>query len=248
MNNLSSFKIIPAIDIINGKCVRLKKGDYSAKTEYDASPLEIAQQYEDHGIRYLHLVDLDGAKSGVFKHYSILEAIASKTNLQIDVGGGIKTKEDVQRALNAGAQQITAGSIAVKKPKRVHEWLSTFGREKIILGADFKNDKIAINAWHDESNEQLKDFLSEFARHGIAHCIATDIAVDGMLSGISVDRYKSLVKMFPQISFIVSGGVLSIEDIDKAKNAGCRGIIIGKAIYEKKISLKELEKYIVNKC
>ena len=248
MKKRDNFRIIPAIDIIDGKCVRLEKGDYRSKTEYSAYPLDVAKQYADHGIQYLHLVDLDGARSGAFKHFDILEEIAVKTDLQIDVGGGLKTDADLQQVLNAGASQITAGSIAVHQPEKVISWLNEFGKNKIILGADFKNDKIAINAWHDEAEENVDEFIAKFAQEGIAHCIATDIAVDGMLSGISVERYEKLATKFPDIRFIVSGGVLSIDDIDKAKNAGCGGIIIGKAIYENRISLKELEKYILNEC
>jgi len=245
MNNTNNFKIIPAIDIIDGKCVRLEKGDYLSKTQYSASPLDVAKRYADHGIQYLHLVDLDGAKSGAFKHFDILEEIAVKTDLQIDVGGGLKTDADLKRVFNAGANQITAGSIAVRKPEKVISWISEFGKDKIILGADFKNDKIAINAWHDEAEENVDEFIAKFAKEGIAHCIATDIAVDGMLSGISIEKYQRLAEKFPDISFIVSGGVLSVEDIIATENAGCGGIIIGKAIYENKISLKELEKLIV---
>ena len=245
MNNTNNLKIIPAIDIIDGKCVRLEKGDYLSKTEYSASPLDVAKRYADHGIQYLHLVDLDGAKSGAFKHFDILEEIAVKTDLQIDVGGGLKTDADLKRVFNAGANQITAGSIAVRKPEKVISWISEFGKDKIILGADFKNDKIAINAWHDEAEENVDEFIAKFAKEGIAHCIATDIAVDGMLSGISIEKYQRLAEKFPDISFIVSGGVLSVEDIIATENAGCGGIIIGKAIYENKISLKELEKLIV---
>ena len=242
---MTDFKIIPAIDIIDGKCVRLEKGDYLSKTEYNASPLDIAKRYADHGIQDLHLVDLDGAKSGAFKHFDILEEIAVKTDLQIDVGGGLKTDADLKRVFNAGANQITAGSIAVHQPEKVISWINEFGRNKIILGADFKNDKIAINAWYDEAEESVDQFIAKFAREGIAHCIATDIAVDGMLTGISVEKYEKLVEKFTNVSFIVSGGVLSIKDVIKAKEAGCGGIIIGKAIYENKISLKELEKIIV---
>ena len=242
---MTDFKIIPAIDIIDGKCVRLEKGDYLSKTEYSASPLDIAKRYADHGIQDLHLVDLDGAKSGAFKHFDILEEIAVKTDLQIDVGGGLKTDADLKRVFNAGADQITAGSIAVHQPEKVISWINEFGRNKIILGADFKNDKIAINAWHDEAEENVDQFIAKFAREGIAHCIATDIAVDGMLTGISVEKYEELVEKFTNVSFIVSGGVLSIKDVIKAKETGCGGIIIGKAIYENKISLKELEKIIV---
>ena len=242
---MTDFKIIPAIDIIDGKCVRLEKGDYLSKTEYNASPLDIAKRYADHGIQDLHLVDLDGAKSGAFKHFDILEEIAVKTDLQIDVGGGLKTDADLKRVFNAGADQITAGSIAVHQPEKVISWINEFGRNKIILGADFKNDKIAINAWYDEAEESVDQFIAKFAREGIAHCIATDIAVDGMLTGISVEKYEELVEKFTNVSFIVSGGVLSIKDVIKAKETGCGGIIIGKAIYENKISLKELEKIIV---
>jgi len=245
MKKRDNFRIIPAIDIIDGKCVRLEKGDYLSKTEYSASPLDIAKRYADHGIQYLHLVDLDGAKSGAFKHFDILEDIAGKTDLQIDVGGGLKTDADLKRVFNAGADQITAGSIAVHRPEKVISWINDFGRNKIILGADFKNDKIAINAWHDEADENLDEFIAKFAREGIAYCIATDIAVDGMLTVISVEKYEKLVEKFTNVSLIVSGGVLSIKDVIKAKETGCGGIIIGKAIYEKKISLKELEKIIV---
>ena len=244
----TDFKIIPAIDIIDGNCVRLEKGDYNSKTEYKASPLDVAKKYADHGVQYLHLVDLDGAKSGAFKHFDILEDIAAKTGLHIDVGGGLKTDADLKRVFNAGASQITAGSIAVNHPERVINWINEFGKDRIILGADFKNGKIAINAWYDEADEEIEDFITKFAKKGIVNCIATDIAVDGMLSGIVVEKYQDLAEKFPEISFIVSGGVLTPEDIISAKVAGCGGIIIGKALYENKISLKELEQFIEALC
>ncbi len=237
-------RIIPAIDIINGKCVRLTKGDYSTKIVYNEDPLEVAKQYEDHGIQYLHLVDLDGARSNRIYNYNILEKIASKTNLHIDFGGGLKSDDDVEIAFSSGAKQITGGSIAVKDPKTFLKWLREYGRERIILGADAINEKIAVSGWLEESNKEAIPFIQYYQKLGIKYVISTDIAKDGMLEGPSFDLYKKILSEIPNINLIASGGITSISDIEDLNEMGCEGAIIGKAIYENRISLKELEKFV----
>ncbi len=237
-------RIIPAIDIINGKCVRLTKGDYSTKIVYNEDPLEVAKQYEDHGIQYLHLVDLDGARSNRIYNYNILEKIASKTNLHIDFGGGLKSDDDVEIAFSSGAKQITGGSIAVKDPKMFLKWLREYGRERIILGADAINEKIAVSGWLEESNKEAIPFIQYYQKLGIKYVISTDIAKDGMLEGPSFDLYKKILSEIPNINLIASGGITSISDIEDLNEMGCEGAIIGKAIYENRISLKELEKFV----
>jgi len=237
-------KIIPAIDIIDGKCVRLEQGVYSAKTIYNENPLEVAKQFEDSGIKHLHLVDLDGAKQGEIINWKVLENIANNTNLIIDFGGGIKTEKDVRTVLNSGANQLTAGSIAVKNSNRVKEWIKLFGTEKIILGADVKNEMIAISGWQETSELNLFDFLEDYSNAGIKYSICTDISKDGMLVGSSIDLYKKIAVKFPELNLVASGGVTSIEEVKELSEMGMYGAIIGKAIYENKISLKELEKYV----
>ncbi|WP_136481082.1 1-(5-phosphoribosyl)-5-[(5-phosphoribosylamino)methylideneamino]imidazole-4-carboxamide isomerase [Cognatitamlana onchidii] len=239
-------RIIPAIDIIEGKCVRLSKGDYSTKKIYNENPLEIAKQYEDHGIEYLHLVDLDGAKASHIVNHKVLETIATKTNLKIDFGGGLKTDEDLRIAFESGAGQITGGSIAVKKPEIFKSWLSKFGADKIILGADANNEKIAISGWLEESNEELIPFVENYMREGVSYVICTDIAKDGMLEGPSFDLYKKMLKALNGVKLIASGGISKFDELPKLAALGCEGTIIGKAIYENKLSLKQLENYIVN--
>lgn len=232
-------KIIPAIDIIDGKCVRLTQGDYSTQKIYNENPVEAAKQFEASGIKYLHVVDLDGAKSGCITNHKVLEAIAKQTSLTIDFGGGIKTDEDAALAFNYGAGQITAGSIAVKNPAMVIGWLSTYGADKIILGADCNNRKIAINGWQQESEQDVLDFIQGYQNKGITNVICTDIAKDGLLQGPSEALYGEILAN-TTVNLIASGGITTIEDVLTLKSMGCTGAIIGKALYEGTINLKEL--------
>ncbi|MCG8206999.1 1-(5-phosphoribosyl)-5-[(5-phosphoribosylamino)methylideneamino]imidazole-4-carboxamide isomerase [Tenacibaculum finnmarkense] len=234
-------RIIPAIDIIEGKCVRLTKGDYATKKIYNENPLEVAKEFEDNGIEYLHLVDLDGAKSQHIVNYKILEQIAAKTNLKIDFGGGLKSNEDLRIAFENGASQITGGSIAVKNPEIFTGWLAKYGADKIILGADCINRKIATHGWLETSEVDVVDFIKEYEKIGIKNTICTDVAKDGMLQGASVELYKEILSK-SGINLIASGGVASIDDLIALKEIGCEGAILGKAIYEGYISLKELQK------
>ena len=237
-------KIIPAIDIIDGKCVRLSKGNYNSQITYNQSPLEVAKTYEDHGIEFLHLVDLDGAKSNHIINYSILEIIASKTNLKIDFGGGIKTENDVNLAFNCGANQVTCGSIAVKQPEIFCEWILNYGSEKIILGADVRGKYVATDGWINTSNQSIFDFINFYKNKGIQTVTCTDISKDGMLEGPSFKLYSKIIDAY-NINLVASGGVSEYDDILKLDDMGCYGIIIGKAIYENKISLKQLENFIL---
>lgn len=239
-------RIIPAIDIIEGKCVRLSKGDYSTKKIYNENPLEMAKEFEAHGIEYLHLVDLDGAKASHIVNHKVLEEIASKTSLKIDFGGGLKTDEDLKIAFESGARQITGGSIAVKNPNVFENWLQQFGGEKIILGADAKDEKIAISGWLEESDKELIPFVKDYMKSGVSYVICTDIAKDGMLEGPSFDLYKKMLAALPNVKLIASGGISTFEELPKLADLGCEGTIIGKAIYEHKISLKQLENYIIS--
>jgi phosphoribosylformimino-5-aminoimidazole carboxamide ribotide isomerase len=232
-------RIIPAIDIINGKAVRLTKGDYSTEKVYNENPLEVAKAFEGSGIKYLHLVDLDGAKSQHIVNSKVLYDIATKTNLKIDFGGGLKTNEDVEVAFDCGASQITGGSIAAKNPTLFLEWLDRFGAEKIILGADCLNRKIATHGWQETSELDIIEFINSFRRKGIKYVVCTDISKDGMLQGASNELYAEILQK-SNINLIASGGISSMADIDAVKQIGCEGIIIGKAIYENSISLKEL--------
>jgi phosphoribosylformimino-5-aminoimidazole carboxamide ribotide isomerase len=241
-------RIIPAIDIIEGKCVRLSKGDYSTKKVYNENPLEMAKEFEAHGIEFLHLVDLDGAKASHIVNHKVLEQIATKTNLKIDFGGGLKTDEDLRIAFESGAGQITGGSIAVKQPQIFKEWLVKFGPSKIILGADANNEKIAISGWQEESDEELIPFVKSYMKDGVSYVICTDIAKDGMLQGPSFDLYQKMLKELPNVKLIASGGISKFEELPKLAALGCEGTIIGKAIYEHKISLKQLEEYILKIC
>ena len=238
-------KIIPAIDIIDGKCVRLSKGNYNSQITYNQNPLEVAKTYEDHGIEFLHLVDLDGAKSNHIINYSILEIIASKTNLKIDFGGGIKTENDVNLAFNCGANQVTCGSVAVKQPEIFCEWILNYGSEKIILGADVRGKYVATDGWINTSNQSIFDFINFYKNKGIETVTCTDISKDGMLEGPSFKLYSKIIDAY-NINLVASGGVSEYDDILKLDDMGCYGIIIGKAIYENKISLKQLENFILN--
>ncbi|MCC1484624.1 1-(5-phosphoribosyl)-5-[(5-phosphoribosylamino)methylideneamino]imidazole-4-carboxamide isomerase [Winogradskyella immobilis] len=237
-------RIIPAIDIIDGKCVRLTKGDYSTKKVYNENPLEIAKQFEASGIEYLHLVDLDGAKAKHIVNYKVLEQIASKTSLKIDFGGGLKSNEDLYIAFNSGARQITGGSIAVNDRETFEGWLSKYGGQKIILGADSNDGKIAINGWQDNSTEDVIPFIKNYQRKNVQYVICTDIAKDGMLEGPSFELYTQILEQARGVKLIASGGISTIEELPKLKAMGCEGVIIGKAIYENKIDLKELERFV----
>jgi phosphoribosylformimino-5-aminoimidazole carboxamide ribotide isomerase len=236
-------KIIPAIDIIDGKCVRLSQGNYALKTVYHENPLEIAKQFEAAGITHLHLVDLDGAKACHIVNYKTLKDIASQTKLKIDFGGGIKSDADIQVAFDCGAFQITAGSIAVKSRETVLHWLQKYGAEKIILGADVKDEMIAVSGWQEKSSIHLNDFMKDYIAQGIQYVICTDISKDGMLQGSSIELYKKLLQEFPTLKLIASGGVCNLNELKVLKEAGLHGAIIGKAIYEGKISLDELSKF-----
>ncbi|WP_298763956.1 1-(5-phosphoribosyl)-5-[(5-phosphoribosylamino)methylideneamino]imidazole-4-carboxamide isomerase [uncultured Polaribacter sp.] len=243
-------RIIPAIDIIDGKCVRLTKGDYNTKKIYNENPIEVAAAFEDAGIEFLHVVDLDGAKASTIVNHKVLEKIATKTNLKIDFGGGLKADKDLEIAFNSGANQITGGSIAVKNPTIFKSWIEKFGSEKIILGADFYPDnsggKIATNGWQEESSLELIPFITGYQKEGIQYVICTDISKDGMLQGPSFDVYQQILSEVKPLKLIASGGISSFDEIPKLAANGCEGVIIGKAIYENKISLKQLEKYIVD--
>lgn len=232
-------RIIPAIDIIDGKCVRLSQGDYDTKKIYNENPLEVAKEFEDYGIEYLHLVDLDGAKSKQIINYKTLELIASKTNLKVDFGGGIKANDDIRIAFECGANQITGGSIAVQNPTLFQEWIAQYGSEKIILGADAKDRKIATHGWLETSELDVIDFIKEYKAKGIDYVICTDIAKDGMLQGTSNELYTEILSA-ANVKLIASGGVSSIDDLIKVKELGCEGAILGKAIYEGRISLRDL--------
>ncbi|HRV55055.1 MAG TPA: 1-(5-phosphoribosyl)-5-[(5-phosphoribosylamino)methylideneamino]imidazole-4-carboxamide isomerase [Mangrovimonas sp.] len=237
-------RLIPAIDLINGHCVRLTKGDYSTQKVYNENPLEVAKQLEAHGIQFLHLVDLDGAKNQHIVNYRILEQIATKTNLKIDFGGGLKSDEDLKIAFNSGANQITGGSIAVQNPAVFSRWLNDYGSDKIILGADVINEKIAINGWQEESQESLIPFVNAYQKKGIEYVICTDISKDGMLQGPAFKLYETILSEVTGIKLIASGGISHIEELPKLAQMGCEGVIIGKAIYENRITLKQLEKYV----
>ncbi|HPF50930.1 MAG TPA: 1-(5-phosphoribosyl)-5-[(5-phosphoribosylamino)methylideneamino]imidazole-4-carboxamide isomerase [Draconibacterium sp.] len=238
-------EIIPAIDLIEGKCVRLSQGDYDQKTVYNENPLELAKMFEAAGIRRLHLVDLDGAKAKHIVNHKVLETIAAKTSLVIDFGGGLKSDKDLEIAFNSGASMITGGSIAVKEKERFLSWLEKYGSERIILGADAKDGKIAVSGWLESTELDVIDFISEYQRHGIKKVISTDISRDGMLSGPSFELYGEIMKQLPGIEIIASGGIASMDNILKLNEMGVPGVITGKAIYENKISLKEIEAFIL---
>ncbi len=243
-------RIIPAIDIIDGKCVRLSKGDYNTKIIYNENPLEVAKEFEAHGIQYLHLVDLDGAKSNQIVNHKILEQIASHTSLKIDFGGGLKSDNDLRIAFESGANQITGGSIAVKNPKLFQQWISKYGSDKIILGADCHPDasgvKIAVSGWLEQSKEDLIPFIQNYQKSGIQYVICTDIAKDGMLEGPSFILYAKILAQTKGIKLIASGGISTYEELPKLAELGCEATIIGKAIYENRITLKQLEQYIIS--
>jgi phosphoribosylformimino-5-aminoimidazole carboxamide ribotide isomerase len=232
-------RIIPAIDIIDGKCVRLTKGDYSTKKIYNENPLDVAKEYQDTGIQYLHLVDLDGAKAKKIVNYKTLESICKNTDLNVDFGGGLRSEEDVKTAFDYGAHQITGGSIAVKSPELFEKLLENYGPKKIILGADALNGQIAVNGWTEYSDNSVIDFIKMYELKKIQYVVCTDISKDGMLKGPSFELYTEILYE-TGIKLIASGGIRSMQDLDDLKDMGCEGAIIGKAIYENKISLTEL--------
>ena len=237
-------ELIPAIDIIDGKCVRLSQGDYDTKKVYNENPLEVAKEFEANGIRRLHVVDLDGAKSKHVVNYRTLEMIATRTSLVIDFGGGIKTDEDMRIAFENGAQMVTLGSVAVKNPDLFKKWLIQYGAEKIILGADAKNKRIAVSGWMEESSRELIPFLRDYTKEGIYKVLCTDISKDGMLQGPSIELYKEIMKEFPEMHLIASGGVSCLEDIIALEEAGIPAVVFGKALYEGRITMKDLIRFM----
>ena len=239
-------RIIPAIDIIDGQCVRLSKGDYNTKKIYNENALEVAKEFEGAGIQYLHLVDLDGAKSKHIVNHKILEQIATNTSLKIDFGGGLKTNDDLRIAFESGANQITGGSIAVKNPQVFNSWIETYGSDKIILGADAMDEKVAVSGWQEESNKELLPFIKAYQEKGIQYVICTDISKDGMLEGPSFALYEKILTEVTDVKLIASGGISTFDELPKLAEMGCEGTIIGKAIYENRISLKQLETYILS--
>ncbi|MBF9238941.1 1-(5-phosphoribosyl)-5-[(5-phosphoribosylamino)methylideneamino]imidazole-4-carboxamide isomerase [Hymenobacter sp. BT683] len=237
-------EIIPAIDLVNGQCVRLSAGDFSRQTTYDSDPVAVAQRFVDAGVKRLHLVDLDGARAGHPVNLPILEAIAAKTALDIDAGGGIQTLAALNQVFNAGAAHVTAGSLAVREPATVEAWLSQFGADTIFLGADFKGEHIMINAWVDQSQLRLVDFIATYLEAGATTFICTDVSKDGLLQGPSLAIYKSLIAQFPAARFIASGGVTTLADVEALTEAGMHGAIIGKALYEGTLTLAELQPFL----
>jgi phosphoribosylformimino-5-aminoimidazole carboxamide ribotide isomerase len=237
-------RIIPAIDVIGGKCVRLSQGAYDSKKVYHENPLDVAKMFEDQGIRYLHLVDLDGAKAKHVVNLKVLQEIASKTKLTVDFGGGIKSDNDIRSVFEAGAAQVTVGSLAVSNPEKMDQWLQEYGSSKIILGADVKDGRIAISGWQTVSSSTLSEFIAGYAEKGIQYIVCTDISKDGMLQGSSIDLYIALRGEFPALKFIASGGVSHVPEISRLNDIGMDGAIIGKAIYEGNISLNDLKAFI----
>ncbi len=238
-------KIIPAIDVIDGKCVRLSQGDYSKKTIYNENPFEVAKMFEAAGIERLHLVDLDGAKQKKIVNHKVLYEICSKTSLNVDFGGGVQSDEMIEIAFENGAKQVTGGSISIKNPNLFGAWIEKYGAEKLILGADAHFEKIAISGWEESSGQSIYSFVQNWVGKGIQYCISTDIAKDGMLQGPSFELYVKLQKENPDLNIIASGGISCIEDVEKLNEMNIYGVIIGKAIYEGRIKLGELKKYVL---
>ena len=237
-------EIIPAIDILEGKAVRLSQGNYDRKKVYSEDPLEVAKMFEDHGINRLHIVDLDGAKANRIINYRVLERIASRTSLIIDFGGGLKSDSDLDIAFDSGATMVTGGSIAVKNPEIFQRWIDKFGAEYIILGADCKDKKIAVSGWTETTDEEVIPFIEKWRRRNILKVICTDISRDGMLTGPNIELYKEIKEIDPEVYLIASGGISNIEDIEQLEEAHIPGVIIGKAIYEGKIGLKDLVRFV----
>jgi phosphoribosylformimino-5-aminoimidazole carboxamide ribotide isomerase len=233
-------RIIPAIDLIDGKCVRLTQGDYAQKKVYNENPLDVAKSFEDQGLQYLHLVDLDGAKAGRVTNWKVVESITTHTKLVVDFGGGIKTDDEIRKLFERGIQQVNLGSIAVKEPEKVIQWIDEFGSDKIILSADVKNNTIAISGWQESSSINIRNFLRDYIENGIEYVTCTDISTDGMLTGPNIELYKTLILSFPQLHLVASGGVGTMEDLQELKRIGVDGVIVGKAIYEGRVKLEEL--------
>lgn len=236
-------EIIPAIDLIEGKCVRLSQGDYNQKTTYNENPLEVAKMFEDAGIKRLHLVDLDGAKAHRIVNHKVLETIAANTGLVIDFGGGLKSDDDLRIAFESGASMVTGGSIAIKQPEVFKSWIDRFGGEKIILGADVKDEKIAVGGWLETTDQDLMPFVENYMSYGINKVICTDISKDGMLAGPSIELYKKMLSVRPDLYLIASGGVSCLDDIEQLQDAGIPAVIFGKAIYEGRIDLNDLQRF-----
>ncbi len=236
-------ELIPAIDIISGKCVRLSQGDYNLSKEYSSNPLEIAKSFETAGVRRLHLVDLDGAKASHVVNMEVLRSISSNTGLTIDFGGGIKSESDLESVFSNGAQMVTIGSLAVTSPSILSSWISEYGADKFIIGADLKNGKLSINGWQEESDSDLTSFLDYYTDLGISKVLCTDISRDGMLCGPSIELYRSILENYPELELIASGGVSSMDDIKELDMAGIPSVVFGKAFYEGRISLDDLKSY-----
>lgn len=237
------FQIIPAIDLIDGKCVRLTQGNYQQKTIYNENPLEVALQFMDAGLTRLHLVDLDGAKAKKIVNWKVLETLASKTSLHIDFGGGVQSENDLKTAFDSGAKQVTGGSIAVRNPELFENWLKQYGSEAIILGADAKNEKIAVGGWEESTKLWVYDFIEQYYEKGVRYTISTDVAKDGLLQGPSFDLYKNIQDRTPEVNIIASGGVSNLSDIEKLAEMNLFGVIVGKAIYEGRVTLADLSKF-----
>ena len=237
-------ELIPAIDLIDGKCVRLSQGNYDSKRVYSENPVEVAKQLESYGVHRLHVVDLDGATSQHVVNYRVLEQIAGRTSLRIDFGGGIKSDEDLVIAFDNGAQMVTLGSVAVRQPELFVKWLGQYGTEKIILGADVKNGKIAVNGWKEESAQELMPFLDDYINKGVMKVLCTDISRDGMMEGPSTELYRQIMEAYPELHLIASGGVSCLDDILRLDEAGIPAVVFGKALYEGRITLKELSSLI----
>jgi phosphoribosylformimino-5-aminoimidazole carboxamide ribotide isomerase len=233
-------EIIPAIDIIDGKCVRLTQGDYTQKKVYNERPIEVALAFQDAGLKRLHLVDLDGAREGAVRNWKVLETIAGKTELVVDFGGGIKTAADVDIVFNSGAALATVGSIAVKDAELFVSWLWQYGAMRFLLGADVKNEKIAVSGWQETTDRWVYDFIAEYIEKGVKQIFCTDVSKDGLLQGPALELYRNIVGKFPELHFIASGGVSGMDDVRQLEEAGCKGVIIGKAIYEGYITLTEI--------
>lgn len=246
MNTPGKITIVPAIDIIGGKCVRLEQGDYNRKTEYAADPLEMAKQFEAAGVKRLHVVDLDGAKAGRIQHVSVLERIATHTSLQVDFGGGVKTRADVKQIRDAGAALVTIGSIAVKSPETVLDWLAEFGAAAFFLGADVRNEMLAVNGWLEQTDNSVYELVNYFGAHGLHQVFCTDISKDGLLAGPATELYREMLNRCPGIQLTASGGVSGMHDVTALQQVGCAGVIIGKAIYEGKIGMEQIEQFNSN--